>query len=77
MTAGLVDVPEMVVGPVAFKIKSAAALTPPCALVTVLLKVSVAGLSLLLSEQTAVWPGVSVTLDPTIVPAEQVQAPAA
>ena len=76
VTAAAAVIPETVVGPVAFKVKSDTRLEPPLSLVRVLTRVSLAGSSLLLMAQTAVSPSVSVKLLPASVPAEQLQAPA-
>ena len=68
--------PETVVGPVAFKVKSETTAAPPLSFVTVLLRVRIGEISLSLMVQVEVWPLAKVRFEPESVPAVQLHAPA-
>ena len=69
--------PEIVVGPVAVKVKSVASAVPPLSLVMVFFNVKTGETSLLLMVQVAFWPGARTRLLPVSVPEVQDHAPAA
>ena len=76
VTAAAPVTPVIGVGPLAVSVTVLAANVPPWVLDTVFTKVSTGALSSLLMVQVEVWPDVSVTLEPTTVPAVQLQGPA-
>ena len=77
VTAAAPLTPVIVVGPVAVSGKLVTVAVPPLSLTTVLTSVSVAGRSLLVIVQVALWPLARVSWLPDRVPAVQLHAPAA
>jgi len=75
VTAAAPVAPEIVVGPVAFSVKSVATFVPPWVLEIVLAKVNLGLMSVLVMLQVEVWPKARTRLLPVSVPAVQDQAP--
>jgi len=74
VTATAPVAPEIVVGPVAFSVKSVATFVPPWVLEMVLASVNLGLMSVFVMLQVAAWPAAKTKLLPVRVPDEHVQA---